>query len=200
MTEGWFEGLISTIRPEGMLAGKIIGVGSVGLTQIAVWMLTALLLTSLPLAQHLAGCMSIAVTPVQSVFFLIYFLLGYLLYSSIAAALGAMTNSEQELQQLNMLLVVPLAFCLLVLELVITNPRSTFSTVVSLIPLCTPLLMNFRISLAMPQACEIVLSIVLTSLTIYGVLWAASRIYLVGILMYGKKPNLREILRWLQNS
>ena len=132
--------------------------------------------------------------------FIIYFLLGYLLYSSIAAALGAMTNSEQELQQLNMFLVMPLAVCMFSLGAVITNPSGPISTVLSLIPFCTPLVMYLRISLAMPPVWQIVLSIVLMVVTIYAILWVASRIYRVGILMYGKKPNLPEILRWLKYS
>jgi ABC-2 type transport system permease protein len=126
--------------------------------------------------------------------------LGFVLYSSVAAALGAMTNSEQELQQLNMFLMMPLFFCMLMLPLVISNPNSPLARITSLIPFCTPLLMNFRVSLSMPQPWEIGLSVVLMIATIFAVLWVASRIYRVGILMYGKKPNLPEILLWLKYS
>ncbi len=196
-----FEVLLATIRPEEMMAGKILGVGSVGLTQIAVWMLAAGLISATPLASSLAsGDMAIAVTIPQMLFFILYFVFGFLLYSSMAAALGAMTNSEQELQQLNMFLVMPLAFCMLMLPVVTNDPNSFWSRVVSLIPFCSPLLMNFRISLHMPQPWEIALSFVLMSITIYAVLWVASRIYRVGVLMYGKRPNLPEILRWLKYS
>jgi len=111
-----------------------------------------------------------------------------------------MTNSEQELQQLNMFLVIPLAFCFLMIFVIVPAPNSTLAQVVSLIPFCSPLLMNFRISLTTVPAWQIGLSFVLMSLTILAILWAASRIYRVGILMYGKKPNLPEILRWLKYS
>ncbi len=111
-----------------------------------------------------------------------------------------MTNSEQELQQLNMFLVMPLACCMFALGVVINNPSGTTATVLSLIPFCTPLIMYLRISLAMPPAWQIALSIGLMAVTIYAILWVASRIYRVGILMYGKKPNLPEILRWLKYS
>ena len=196
-----FEVLLSTIRPEEILAGKILGVGSVGITQVLIWMIAALLLAATPLATSLGnGDFSFSIAPLQVVFFLLYFVFGFLLYSSMAAALGAMTNSEQELQQLNMFLVIPLAFCMLMIGVVVTNPNGTMSRVVSLIPFCSPLLMNFRVSLAMPQAWEIALSFVLMGLTIYGVLWLASRIYRVGILMYGKKPSLPEIMRWVKYS
>lgn len=190
-----FEVLLATIKPEELLAGKILGVGAVGLTQVAVWMLAAAVLA----AQ--AGAMSgISISATQVVFFLIYFVLGYALYSSIAAALGSMTNSEQELQQLNLFLMMPLFFCMLMLGPLIQNPSSTLSRIVSQIPFCAPLLMNFRISLAMPHPWEIALSIALILLTTAATLWVSARIYRVGILMYGKKPNLPEILRWLKYS
>ena len=196
-----FEVLLSTIRSEEILAGKIIGVGGVGLTQVVVWMVAAFVVTATPLVAHVAGsAAAVSISAAQAIFFIVYFVLGFVLYSSVAAALGAMTNSEQELQQLNMLLMMPLFFCILMLPLVISNPNSPVARLVSLIPFCTPLLMNFRVSLSMPQPWEIALSFILMIATIYAVLWVASRIYRVGILMYGKKPNLPEILRWLKYS
>jgi ABC-2 type transport system permease protein len=196
-----FEVLLSTIRPDEMLAGKILGVGSVGLTQVGVWLITAAVLGTM-LSGSIPGLSAgqSVVTAAQIFFFVAYFLFGYMIYSSIAAALGAMTNSEQELQQLNLFLVMPLAFCMLCLFSVIKNPDSTLSRIVSLIPFCSPLLMNFRVSIGNPQPWEIALSFVLMTLTILAILWVASRIYRVGILMYGKKPNLPEILRWLKYS
>ena len=190
-----FEVLLATIKPEELLAGKIIGVGAVGLTQVGVWMLAAA-----AIAARVGTMSSITISTAQIVYFIIYFALGYALYSSVAAALGAMTNSEQELQQLNMFLMMPLFFCMLMLPVIITNPNSTIARIVSQIPFCAPLLMNFRVSLSMPQPWEIALSIALIVITIYAVLWLSSRIYRVGILMYGKKPNLPEILRWLKYS
>lgn len=195
-----FEVLLATIKPEELLAGKIIGVGSVGLTQIGVWMLAAGLLSSSSLATGLVGSGHGPIGLVQIGFFVLYFFFGFLLYSSIAAALGAMTNSEQELQQLNMFLVIPLAFCMLMLFPIIRAPDSTLARVVSLIPFCSPLLMNFRISLTQVPAWQIWLSIGLMSITIAAILWVSARIYRVGILMYGKKPNLPEIIRWLKYS
>jgi ABC-2 type transport system permease protein len=195
-----FEVLLSTIQPDEMLAGKILGVGAVGLTQIGVWMLAAIILGSTGLAASVLGSGKLPISIGQALFFVAYFLFGFLVYSSIAAALGAMTNSEQELQQLNMFLVLPLAFCMLMLFVIGAAPNSALSTLVSLIPFCSPLLMNLRISLTTVPAWQIALSFVLMSLTIVAILWVASRIYRVGILMYGKKPNLPEILRWLKYS
>lgn len=196
-----FEVLLATIKPEELLAGKILGVGAVGLTQISIWMVAALALLSTSLASSLVpGGGHAVVTPQQAGFFVVYFVFGFLIYSSIAAALGAMTNSEQELQQLNMFLVLPLALCMVLLVSVVRAPDSAMSRIASLIPFCSPLLMNLRISLTQVPATEIGLSIVLMTLTIVAILWVSSRIYRVGILMYGKKPNLPEILRWLRYS
>jgi ABC-2 type transport system permease protein len=196
-----FEVLLATIRPEEMMAGKMLGVGSVGLTQVGIWLATAILLTSTSLVSSMmGGDVHVSLSAVELIFFVVYFVLGFLLYASIAAALGAMTNSEQELQQLNMFLVMPLAACFFAAGLVVANPSSTFSVVMSLIPICSPLLMYLRISLAMPPVWQIALSVVLMLATIYAILWVASRIYRVGILMYGKKPTLPEVLRWLKYS
>ena len=196
-----FEVLLATIRPEEMMAGKVIGVGSVGLTQVGLWLGTAVLLTATPLVAKLTGSeFHVTLSVTQVVFFVIYFLLGYLLYSSIAAALGAMTNSEQELQQLNMFLVMPLALCMFGLGFVVTNPDGIVPRVMSLIPFFAPLMMYMRIAIKMPAAWEIAFSIGITTLTIWAILWVASRIYRVGILMYGKKPNVAEVMRWLKYS
>jgi ABC-2 type transport system permease protein len=195
-----FEVLLATIKPEVLLAGKIIGVGAVGLTQTGVWMLAAFLVANSGLGGLLGGSAHAPVDLHQVLFFILYFLFGFLIYSSIAAALGAMTNSEQELQQLNLFLVIPLAFCMVMIFPIIRAPDSTLAKVVSLIPFCSPLLMNFRLALTHVPAGQIWLSIVLMSITIATILWFSSRIYRIGILMYGKKPNLPEILRWLKYS
>jgi ABC-2 type transport system permease protein len=196
-----FEVLLATIKPEEMMAGKVIGVGSVGLTQVAVWLATAVILTSTSLISSFAGGnIHVSLSASQIIFFVVYFLLGYLLYSSIAAALGAMVNSEQELQQLNMILVMPLAACMFALSTVIPNPDGPPARIISLIPFCSPLIMYLRISLGHPASWEVALSIALMVATICAILWVASRIYRVGILMYGKKPSLPEILRWLKYS
>lgn len=190
-----FEVLLATIKPDELLAGKILGVGAVGLTQVGIWMVASGLL-----AAKMGATSGIQLSTPQVVYFVVYFALGYALYSAVAAALGAMTNSEQELQQLQMFMMMPLFFSFLMLLPVVTNPNSLLSRIVSQIPFCAPLLMDLRVSISMPQPWEIALSIGLIVVTIYAVLWISSRIYSVGILMYGKKPNLPEILRWLKYS
>jgi ABC-2 type transport system permease protein len=192
-----FEVLLATIRPEEIMAGKVLGVGAVGLTQIGIWIVAGLLITKFGL---LAAGVSFAITPVQIAFFILFFLLGYVLYSSVAAALGAMTSSEQELQQLNMFLMLPLIACSVVILRVVRDSDGLLAKAFSFFPFCTPLIMYVRIAVHQPPAWQIALSIVGLIVTILAVLWFASRIYRVGILMYGKKPNLPEILRWLKYS
>ncbi len=197
-----FEVMLATVKPVEMMAGKVLGVGSVGLTQVGIWMLAALILTHTALIAHFVGGTGtqIAFTAAQVGYFIVFFLLGYLLYSSMAAALGAMTNSEQELQQLNMFLVLPLAACMVMLPLILNSPNILASRLLSLVPFFAPLLMYMRISVSPVPWYEIAGSIAILLLTIYAILSVTSRIYRVGILMYGKKPNLPEILRWVKYS
>jgi ABC-2 type transport system permease protein len=192
-----FEVLLSTIRPEEMMAGKIIGVGSVGLTQVGIWILVGAAIVQFNL---LGSGFSIPLTLSQIVYFVIFFLLGYILYSSVAAALGAMTSSEQELQQMNIFLMLPLIACSVIIFRVVTDSDGLIAKAFSFFPFCTPLIMYVRIAVRQPPLWQIALSIAEMVLTIYAILWIASRIYRVGILMYGKKPNLPEILRWLKYS
>ena len=122
-----FEVLLATIRPEEMMAGKIIGVGGSRRHPGSIWMIAAGLIGATPMERMLAGGdhgMHGITRGAQIGFFVLYFIFGFLLYSSIAAALGAMTNSEQELQQLNMFLVMPLAFCMVMLPSSCPDPDS----------------------------------------------------------------------------
>jgi ABC-2 type transport system permease protein len=192
-----FEVLLATIKPTEMLAGKVIGVGAVGLTQVGLWIVVGLAALKF---QLIGADVHLLPTPTQTVFFVIFFLLGYVLYSSIAAALGAMTNSEQELQQMNIFLMLPLIACSVVVFAIVTNPDGALAKGMSFFPFCTPLIMYMRLVVGKPGALQIGLSIAELILTIALVLWIAARIYRVGILMYGKKPNLPEILRWLKYS
>ncbi|HEX9201979.1 MAG TPA: ABC transporter permease, partial [Acidobacteriaceae bacterium] len=186
-----FEVMLATVRPEAMMAGKIIGVGSVGLTQVGIWLGAVLLLAATSVAVHLGGdTIHMSLSAAQVIFFFVYFILGYLFYASIAAALGAMTNSEQELQQLNMFLVLPLLFCFVMLGTLLTTPDGTLARVLALVPPFTPLLMYFRVSLGNPAAWEVALSLLLTSISICAIIWVTSRIYRIGVLMYGKRPSI----------
>jgi ABC-2 type transport system permease protein len=196
-----FEVMLAAVRPEEMMAGKILGVGAVGLTQVAIWIVSALMAMGHSGGVNIAGeLIRPSLTGQQLGYFFVFFLLGYLFYSCIAAALGAMTNSEQELQQLNMFLMLPLLACFVVTGTMLTTPDATIARVLALIPPFTPLLMYMRVSLGHPHAWEIALSIAMLTGCIAALVWLTSRIYRVGVLMYGKRPNIGELMRWLKYS
>jgi ABC-2 type transport system permease protein len=192
-----FEVLLATIKPDEMLFGKVVGVGAVGLTQVGIWLVVAVAAAK----ANMAGLdVQLLPNPMQCVMFAVFFLLGFLLYASLAAALGAMNNSEQELQQMQIFLMLPLIFSSMIIFSVITNPDGIVSKIGSFFPFTSPLIMYTRVVVKTPSVAEIAGSLAVLVVTIAVVLWLASRIYRVGILMYGKKPNLPEILRWMKYS
>lgn len=196
-----FEVLLATIKPGEMLAGKVLGVGAVGLSQVAIWIAVgAAVIKYQLLTQFIGQDVTVFPTLPQAGMFVLFFVLGYVLYSSVAAALGAMTNSEQELQQLNMFLMLPLITCSVVIMKVMTDPDSPLAKGFSYFPFTAPLIMYTRIIVGKPNALEVIGALTGMVLAIAVVIWIASRIYRVGILMYGKKPNLPEIVRWLRYS
>jgi ABC-2 type transport system permease protein len=196
-----FEVMLAAVRPEEMMAGKILGVGAVGLTQVAIWLASILIAVGHSGGVNVAGdVIHPTITGQQLIFFFVFFLLGYLFYSCIAAAFGAMANSEQELQQMNIFLVLPLIFCFVALGTMLTTPDAPVARVLALFPPFTPLLMYMRVSLGHPHAWEVALSIALLSGSIAGLVWLTSRIYRVGVLMYGKRPSVAELMRWLKYS
>jgi len=196
-----FEVMLAAVRPEEMMAGKILGVGAVGLTQVAIWLVSVVIFTARSGGINIGGeLIQPSFTGLQLIFFFVYFLLGYLFYSSIAAAFGAMTNSEQELQQMNIFLMLPLIFCFVSLGTMLTSPDSTIARALALVPPFTPLLMYMRVALGHPYSWEVALSITMLVACIAGLVWLTSRIYRVGVLMYGKRPTLGELMRWLKYS
>lgn len=192
--------IVSSVTPFQMMIGKIIGIGAVGLTQIAIWGAFALLL-SLP---QLAALLSIKSGSIPSlstaslVFFPVYFILGYFLYSTIYAGIGSMFNSDEDAQQMmgvaNMFLIAPMMLILPVMK----NPNGALATGLSLFPFFAPILMYLRINIQTPPAWQLALSIGLLLATILLMIWLVSKIYRVGILMYGKKPTIPELIRWLR--
>ncbi len=195
------EVLLSSLRPEDLLFGKIFGVGAVGMTQYAIWGLFGTIMTAYGLTMggpvaELAGNFSFATLG----FFILYYLLGFLFYATMFAGIGSVCNTDQEAQQMQTPVVLCLVFTILLPMLVIQRPDSTFATVISLIPFFTPIVMFMRINVLMPPAWQIVLSIVMMVLAIRFSGMLAAKIFRTGILMYGKKPDVREILKWLKRS
>lgn len=194
------EVLVATIRPFELMLGKLIGICLVGMTQLGIWLGAVFILTSpgiLPAIAAMPGGLPQLSLGIIFHFFAC-FLLGFFLYGSIYAGIGACFNNLQEAQQFAsiaaMVVVVPV-----VLFFPISNdPNSTLAVVSSLIPLFTPLLMLARIAVKMPPAWQIALGYTLTAATTLTIVWISGRIYRIGILMYGKKPTMKEIVRWVR--
>jgi ABC-2 type transport system permease protein len=194
------EVLLSSVTSKELLAGKILGVGAVGLTQIVVWVVFAALFSvpGLIAAKSFLGEVHIPV--MGMVAFAIFFLLGYLLYSSMYAAIGAMVNTEHEAQQMQWPAMLPIILAVFLMNVPIQHPNSAMSFWLSIIPFFAPILMLVRILVEQPPLWQIGLCIAIMLATIYGLLNLSSRIYRVGILMYGKRPTLPELRRWLKHA
>jgi ABC-2 type transport system permease protein len=197
-----FEVLLSTVQPQALMAGKLLGVGAAGLTQMAIWFLlvSAIVTTSAGALLGPEGLAAYGIHPQQLFFLAAYFLLGFFFYSAIAAAVGASVSSEQEIQQFSIVIVAPLTVGMVLISYIVGNPTALPVVLLSLFPPCAPIVMFLRMSSQMPPAWQIALSMVLMLLFIWGAIWVASRIYRVGILMYGKRATLPEILRWMRYS
>jgi len=200
------EVVVSSLRPFDLMAGKILGVGAVGLTQFAVWILALVLVTvyGSSLATSMfgqAGQIPIPSVPLSTyVYFIIFFLLGYFLFASLYAGVGAMVNSDQEAQSVQFPIVMLLVLPFLLMFFVINNPDSSAARILSLIPFFAPILMFTRIVVQMPSLFEVWGSIVLLVLAVVASIWVIGKIYRVGILMYGKRPTLPEVVKWMRYS
>jgi ABC-2 type transport system permease protein len=192
------EVIASSIRPEAFFAGKLLGVGGAGLTQFLIWGLSMLAFGSY--AATAPGGSVPEIPPLVAVAAVVYFVLGFFLYGALYGAAGAAVNTQQEAQSLAFPLMMPLPLSIMFAPAVLGSPDSTLSVVLSMIPLFTPLIMLLRIIALTPPWWQIALSIVLMVAAIAAVNAFAARIYRVGILMYGKRPTLPEILRWARKA
>jgi len=201
--------IVSSIEPWHLMLGKIVGVGAVGLTQMAVWITAGALLiaTGLPMLiaarPELANLAEISdVLPGAGIFavFVGFFLCGYFMYSGLYAAVGAMCNTDEEAQQAQLPLVLLQVAPIVLIMGVIRDPLSPLSTGLSLFPLFTPILMWARVASGVVPVWQVGLSFVLMVLAILAIAWIAGRIYKVGILMAGKRPTLPELWRWVREA
>ena len=192
------EVMLSSVEPRDLFIGKIIGIGSLGLTQIAIWgvMILALGLSSSVAFAELSQYVRISFADVF--YFVLFFVLGFLLYSSIFTIIGAVCSTEQDAQQLQSVVVIPMVIPIMMTFFVIQSPSSTLGTVLSIIPFFAPMLMLARVVISDPSAWQVALSIGLLIVSIYGVILFSARVFRVGVLMYGKRPSLREIFRWFR--
>ena len=195
------EVLISSVKPFQLMAGKLLGVGMAGLLQLAIWLVAFSIIRIFANTFLISAGSNIFSLPasVMGAFFA-YFVLGYFMYGTIYAILGAMISRPEDIgifqRPLSLLSIIPL----LVVWVVVRDPNSSLSVVFSIIPFFSPPLMLLRIIIGSPSAWQIILSIVLILVTTIGAIWVAAKVYRVGILLYGKKLTLAQIGRWLRYS
>ncbi|MGN6398119.1 MAG: ABC transporter permease [Mucilaginibacter sp.] len=199
------EVVISSVKPFQLMMGKVIGVGLVGLTQFAAWIVLSYLATKITgSVQHgqptgimgaLAALQTIPFGPVLGVF-IFYFLTGYLLYSALFAAVGSAVDSETETQQFMFPITLPLLFTyILSVSILFQAPNGSLAVWLSMIPLTAPVAMVLRMPFGVP-GWQLGISMTLMVLTFIFAIYVAARIYRVGILMYGKKASYKELVKW----
>ncbi|MGC2110529.1 MAG: ABC transporter permease [Candidatus Korobacteraceae bacterium] len=192
------EVLLSSVTSKELLTSKILGVGAVGLTQISIWVTFAILFSVPGLLSAKSFLGEVHVPIAGMVAFAVLFLLGYLLYSSMYAAIGSMVTTDQEAQQMQWPAMIPLVLSIFMMGSVLQHPNSPFAFWMSMVPFFAPILMLSRVLVEQPPVWQMVLCVALMLATTYGLLSLSSRIYRVGILMYGKRPTLPELRRWLK--
>jgi len=222
------EVIISSVKPFQLMLGKILGNALAGLMQFIIWMIIGgaiLFAITLYLGTETTNNTNIVPMtpdvvhqvqeasnnnlqlvlqeiknlPILTIFFsfLVYFFGGYLIYSSIYAAIGAAVDSETDTQQFMMPVLMPLVIAIYIGFSIIENPHGSVAVGFSIFPLTSPIVMLMRIPFGVPWW-QIAVSMLLLILTFIGIVWFAAKIYRVGILMYGKKPNYKEIYKWLK--
>ena len=202
--------LISSVKPFELMMGKILGVTGVALVQFGVWVVM-IFASVMTLGSSNVGMVS-GVAEVQMVLsalsqinyglilfvFVIYFLLGYLFYSAMYAAIGSAVDNETETQQFTLFAILPMMLGFYGSITIMNNPDGPMSFWLSMIPFTSPIAMLARIPFDVP-VWELVLSIVILLVSTLGMVFIASKIYRVGILMYGNKVTLKELWKWMKN-
>lgn len=192
--------LFSSARPFQLMMGKLIGVALAGLTQFAIWVVSAAVLLAIVAPTIAASGVDLTlptISPLAIVYFLIYFVIGFLLYASIFALIGSMVTTVQEGGQFAFLPVMLMLTGFYFSFAVIRDSNSTMSFWASVAPFVAPMTMPVRVMQEMPPFWQIALSIVVNGLAICGMIFVASRVYRVGMLMYGKRATIPEVWRWI---
>jgi ABC-2 type transport system permease protein len=201
------EVLVSSLRPFELMLGKVLGVGSVGLLQLGIWVGTAYLLSSQRAALgKLLGASpeAISAMPIPTlpgdllVVFLLFFMLGFFFYAAAYAAVGSTCNTVQETQQASLPVTLFVIVGLMLMFRLLDDPNGQFGRVLSLVPPFAPFVTPVRYSLSPLPLTELLLSVAAMVAGVLAMAWVAGRIYRVGILMYGKRASFAEMSRWVR--
>lgn len=197
------EVVVSSVPAETLLAGKVLGVGAVGLTQQVIWVVATVVMFKLraPILAKLGVTSAPFALPEISLglalLLLLFFILGFIFYASLYAAVGSSVNTEQEAQQAMQPLLILLVATAVFINPILVNPTSSTATVMSILPFSSPIIMPLRLALGSVPWYELMVAIVILAIACVAAVWVAARIYRVGLLMYGKRPTLREMGRWI---
>jgi len=203
------EVLVSSLRPFQLMLGKVIGVGGVGLFQFGIWGLTGYLVVHFRVqilgAFHVSAAQVGAFTmPAISGGLLaviaVYFVLGFLLYSALFAVVGATVTADSEAQQAQQPVMMLLVFSLIVSFAALNDPSGQMAVVTSMIPFSSPIIMPVRVATSDVPTSQLVMSLAIAVASSLLIVWLSGRVYRIGILMYGKRPNLKELWRWARQS
>lgn len=201
------EVMVSSLRPWEMMLGKIVGVGAVGIAQMAVWGLVfglaavyGLTLGAPTLAEAGIDLASLPIPWGALTLVLFFLVLGYLLYAGLFAGAGATISNEHDAQQAIMPVTMLIILPFIAVQGVIQSPGAGWAVILSLIPFFSPLVMTARLFATSVPVWQWLLSLVLLALCVLGAAWVAGRIYRVGILMKGKRANLPQVVRWIRHG
>lgn len=194
------EVVISSLRPEELLGGKLIGVGSIAMTQLLIWIVCGVAISGAASMGILAMIDQLPRIPVMVVVHLVLlFVTGFAIYATLYASVGAMHSNEQEAQQYNFVVMMPLILAAVLMPAVLSDPSGTMAVVGTFIPLLTPLVLMGRIAVDAAPAWQIAVAYAIAAVFIVFEVWLAARIYRVGIIMYGKRPTIPELMRWIRH-
>jgi ABC-2 type transport system permease protein len=196
--------MVAATKPRAMMAGKIAGIGGAGLAQISIWLLVGgvalanrdALLGAFGASGAASSLPSLSAADIAVIG--AFFALGFLFYSTMYAAVGAMVASEQDSQQAQMPVTIFLVIGMVCMTAITGDPRGSTSAILTVVPFWSPMLMPLRYLLGGATGVDVAISLAVLAASIALVSRAAAKIYRVGILMYGKRPGLAELVRWLR--
>ena len=199
--------LVSSARPWEMMLGKIVGIGAVGLTQVGIWALVLLGVSALGIGSLGPALVELGVDPATIsvpwaliAWSLVYFVVGYLLFSAVFAAAGAMVTTEQDVQQALWPVMIPVVLPMMLIPIAMQAPDAPLVAGLSILPFFSPIWMPIRIAAGEVPLWQSIAAVSLLVLTTLLLAWMAGKIFRMGLLMKGKRPNLPEIVRWLRHG
>ncbi|MFN0251823.1 MAG: ABC transporter permease [Kofleriaceae bacterium] len=198
------EFLVAVVRPQSLMSGKILGVGGAALIQLSVWLGIGAI--TLAYRAEILGVFGIdagqsGLPPLDAFSIsitLLFFVFGFFFYAAMYAAVGAMVSSEQDTQQVQMPVTMLLIIGVMCFQLVASSPRGGAASVMTMVPFWSPMLMPMRFVLGGATLGDVAISLAILLVSTIVVVRAAAKIYRVGVLLYGKRPSVRELLRWLR--